>query len=79
MNNPKLIYIVFSALITIAIALGGWSLSAVANIPKEYATKIELKHLEDDTETARKENREDHKEILRLIRDIKESVDKLNK
>jgi len=53
--------IVVGAILGIMIGLGGWTLNAVANMPKEYTTKEELREL-------RKENREDHKELLREIR-----------
>lgn len=46
--------------ITGTLALSGWTLSAVANMPKEYTTKTAFSEL-------RKENRQDHKEILREI------------
>jgi hypothetical protein len=50
-----------SAALALFIGLMGWTLSSVAEMPKEYTTKEELKEL-------RKENRDDHKEILREIR-----------
>jgi hypothetical protein len=47
------------------LALGSWTLSAVANIPKEYVQK-------DDFNQLRKENREDHKDIMNAIRRLTE-------
>jgi len=48
-------------LISISLAVSGWTLNAVANMPKEYVMKDEFKEL-------RSENREDHKEIMELLR-----------
>ena len=55
--------LVVAGIISCTIALSGWTLKAVANMPKEYTTKNEFNEL-------RKENREDHKEILREIQRI---------
>lgn len=43
-----------------ALALSGWAMTTIANIPKEYTPKEEVQQL-------RKENREDHKELERKI------------
>jgi len=55
------------AILAIGIALGSWTMKAVANMPKEYTTKQELREL-------RKENREDHKDILKQIERLLDKV-----
>ena len=55
--------IIVGAAVSVSIGLGGWTLSAVANMPKEYILKDDFKDL-------RKENREDHKQILEQIRKL---------
>lgn len=53
--------IMIGACVSSALLVSGWALSAVANMPKEYTSKEELQQL-------RKENREDHREIIKEIR-----------
>ena len=55
--------ILVGAAITVVMALSGWSLNAVANMPKEYVMKDEFTKM-------RQENRQDHKEIMQEIRKI---------
>jgi hypothetical protein len=50
-----------SAALALFIGLMGWTLSSVAEMPKEYTTKDDFKQL-------REENREDHRRILIEIR-----------
>jgi hypothetical protein len=50
-----------SAALALFIGLMGWTLSSVAEMPKEYTTKEDFKEL-------RKENREDHRQILEEIK-----------
>ena len=49
--------------LTLCLALGGWALSAIADMPKEYVSK-------DAFESLRTENREDHKDILKAIKEL---------
>lgn len=60
-NHTQLWRILVAGMITATLAVSGWALNAVANMPKEYVMKDELKEL-------RKENREDHQQILEHIR-----------
>ena len=55
--------VLVGGVVTITIGMSGWTLNAVANMPKEYSSKEELVRL-------RTENREDHKEILKEIREL---------
>ena len=55
--------ILVGAAITIVMGLSGWSLNAVANMPKEYVMKDAFTKMQE-------ENRQDHKEIMREIRKI---------
>jgi hypothetical protein len=55
--------IAVSGVIGVSLALGAWTLTSVADMPKEYTSKEEFQQL-------RKENREDHKEILEEIRTL---------
>ena len=50
------------------LALGSWTLNAVANMPKEYVNKNDFNEL-------RKENREDHKSILEAIHRLHQGED----
>ena len=54
------------------IALMGWNLSATANMPKEYATKEEVRNIEDDV---------DHRQtrIEDKLDDIKDTILELHK
>ena len=63
MNHTWIWRTLVSSFLVVAIAVAGWTLSAVANMPKEYTTKEELREL-------RKENRDDHKELKKLILDL---------
>lgn len=63
MKDNGLKKIMIGALIAGMLAVSGWTLSAIANMPKEYVQK-------DAFERLRVENREDHKEILTLIREL---------
>ena len=60
-DNTGMGKLLIGAAVASALALSGWTLTAVANIPKEY-TSIEK------FEQLRHENREDHKEILEMLR-----------
>lgn len=62
MNAKNLL---MGVVVTATMALSGWCLNAVANMPKEYVSKDEFKEL-------RLENREDHKEILEVLRKLEE-------
>jgi hypothetical protein len=53
--------LVVSAALAATLALSGWTLGAIANMPKEY-TRLE------QFEQLRQENRQDHKEILDILR-----------
>ena len=63
-NSVPIWRLVVAGIISCTIALSGWTLQAVANMPKEYTTKQEFNEL-------RKENRQDHKEILREIQQLR--------
>jgi hypothetical protein len=61
MGSTGLWRLVVSGAIAMCFALAGWTLSSIADMPKEYTSKEEFQQL-------RKENREDHKEIIREIK-----------
>lgn len=51
---------IVGGIISVIIAVSAWSMNTIINIPKEYAAKADLAE-------QRKENREDHKDIMRKI------------
>ena len=63
MQDKLLWRILIGAGVSIAICISGWTLNAVANMPKEYV-------LRDDFKELRTENREDHKDIMKAIREL---------
>lgn len=54
--------VVLSLTISMSIALSGWALARVADLPKEYVLK-------EDFNNFREENRSDHKEIMKILRE----------
>ena len=50
-------------LVLCGLGIGAWALNSVADMPKDYTSKEEFNEL-------RKENREDHKEILNQIQKL---------
>lgn len=73
--------IVLSALLTGAVALGGWNLSKTASIPERYATKAELKDAQLNDAKERSELKDDVErgldQVLTEQRAIKKSIDKI--
>jgi len=63
MKKKGLWRLMVAATIAGMMAISGWTLNAVANMPKEYVLKNEFTEL-------RKENRLDHKEIMKEIRKL---------
>jgi hypothetical protein len=68
-----------SALLTGAVALGGWNLSKTASIPERYATKVEMKeaadHAEKDRDKIRQEFSDKMEDMNREQRYIRQAVD----
>lgn len=60
------------ALITVCLGVSSWTLNAVANMPKDFVLKEDAGVAHDLLRQAirdlHSENREDHKEILDLLR-----------
>lgn len=84
--TPKygwIIGIVATAILTAALALGGWNLNKTASIPATYATKDEVKDVKDDAEKDRDRIRQDVQRSLDGMvteqRSIKDSINDLNR
>lgn len=75
--------IIVGALVTGAVALGGWNLKETASVPKIYATKIELKEIKEDIEkdqdALKQDVKDGFKNIMTEQRYIKEAVDEINR
>ena len=69
MNLNKMI---IGAAVAAFMAISGWVLVAVADIPKEYVPKADFHRYQE-------ENREDHKEISEKLDHIIETIYQLNK
>ena len=71
--------ILLSALLTGAVALGGWNLSKTASIPERYATKAELKESQLNDAKERAELKDDvgkgFENIITEQRYIRQAVD----
>lgn len=55
------------SIVTCVLCVSGWSMSSIVEFPKEYATKKEVSE-------QRKENRQDHKDIMKKIDRILERL-----
>jgi len=62
MNNT-IWRVLVGAVVTLLLGVTSWTISAVANMPKEYTQKGDFAVLQ-------RENREDHREIIRKMDDI---------